>query len=152
MGIAANQTRILSLTARQSDLELKAQQISAIKMRISQSSSTSAQVYSRALSIYSAVRSLDDAKLYSIDEATGQIKESPTGQLGSVLKEQYGTNALNIAQAEYDTVTTQVSAQEKIYDMELTKVNTEHTAIKTEYDAIKSLIGDNVEKSFNVFG
>ena len=39
-----------------------------------------------------------------------------------------------------------------MWDMELTQVNTEHSAVKTEYDAIKSLIGDNVDKSFNVFG
>ena len=31
-------------------------------------------------------------------------------------------------------------------------IDTEHKAVKTEYDAVKSLIGDNVEKSFNIFG
>jgi len=57
MGIAANQARLMTLTARQSDLEYKAQQISAIKMRISQASSTLATNYANALNNYTKLNS-----------------------------------------------------------------------------------------------
>ena len=59
---------------------------------------------------------------------------------------------ITVAKAEYDSAMAALSANEKLLDMELTQINTEHSAVKTEYDAVKSLIGDNVEKSFNVFG
>ena len=56
------------------------------------------------------------------------------------------------AKNEYDAAMANLSSIEKILDMELTQINTEHQAVKTEYDAVKSLISENVEKSFNVFG
>lgn len=59
---------------------------------------------------------------------------------------------LEAATREYDTAINTLAAQEKMFDLELTQINTEHAAIKTEYDSIQSLIKDNVEKSFNIFG
>ena len=56
------------------------------------------------------------------------------------------------AKAEYEAAMSALSNDEKLLDMELTQINTEHKAIKTEYDAVKSLVQDNTEKSFNVFG
>ena len=41
---------------------------------------------------------------------------------------------------------------EKLLDLELSQINTEHQAATTEYDSVKSLISDNVEKSFSLFG
>ncbi|MBR1908259.1 hypothetical protein IJ818_04925 [bacterium] len=59
---------------------------------------------------------------------------------------------INSAKGTYDAYVKSLSAQEKILDMELTQINTEHEAANTEYDSMKSLISDNVDKSFNVFG
>ena len=123
MGISANQARLMTLTARQHDLELRAQQISATKMTLSLQSQKWATEYSEKL-----------------NEATA-LKDGGFDQ-----------NAINAAKAKYDEETTKISSQEKLLDMELTQINTEHSAVKTEYDSIKSLIGDNVDKSFNVFG
>ena len=120
MGIAANQARLMTLTARQHDLELRAQQISASKMAVSYNSQTWAKQYADALN---------------------------AATTGGVYQE-----AIATAKAAYDAAMADLSAQEKLFDMELTQINTEHEAVKTEYDAIKSLVGDNVEKSFNVFG
>ena len=123
MGISANQARLMTLTARQHDLELRAQQISATKMTLSLQSQKWATEYSNALN------------------------SATSGQSGN-----FNQNAINAAKASYDANTASISSQEKLLDLELTQINTEHSAVKTEYDAIKSLIGDNVEKSFNVFG
>lgn len=169
MGIAANQARLMTLTARQSDLEYKAQQISNIKMRISQKTSDLAMEYANSLSAYSKLNSaksitdqfpngrftvdrdgsvsVDDNGAYSAQEAY-ELVCSRFGMAASETPNGY----LSVQKERYDSQTAQLSAQEKMYDMDLTQVNTEHDAIKTEFDAIKSLVGDNVEKSFNVFG
>lgn len=171
MGIAANQARLMTLTARKNDLELRAQQISAIKMRLSQTTSTLAQNYSDALNNYTRLNaaqqlSKQDPDGYYVLDKNGNYTSAQQGDAGAFkgsellnkvatalhVEVNSASEYLTFKQAEYTTETDRVSAQEKVYDMELTEVNTEHTAIKTEYDAIKSLIGDNVEKSFNVFG
>ena len=123
MGIAANQARLMTLTARQHDLELRAQQISATKMTLSLQSQKWATEYSNALN------------------------SATSGQSGN-----FDQNAIDNAKAAYDANTASISSQEKLLDLELTQINTEHSAVKTEYDAVKSLISDNVDKSFNVFG
>ena len=123
MGVAANQSRLMTLTARQHDLELRAQQISAKKMILSLQSQKFATDYSAALNSATA------------------------NQSGG-----FNQDAINTASAAYNSATASLSAAEKVLDMELTQINTEHNAVKTEYDSIKSLIGDNVDKSFNVFG
>lgn len=171
MGIAANQARLMTLTARQNDLELRAQQISATKMTISLESQQYATAYSAALNAYGLVKQAENVyeqnKKYTID-AQGNVKEDDTKgktyTLSALLQEvakkagytgtaiTSSTELLNLAKANYDTETARISSQEKLYDMELTQINTEHSAVKTEYDAVKSLIGDNVDKSFNVFG
>ena len=137
MGVAANQARLMTLTARQHDLELRAQQISAMKMVETMKSQAMATDYSDALNSYSKLKS-------------GEI--SSVTYNGTTYDKASVENLLTAAKGKYDTATAQVSADEKILDMELTQINTEHTAIKTEYDAVKSLISDNTEKSFNVFG
>ena len=135
MGISANQARLMTLTARQHDLELRAQSISANKMVTSMASQQYALAYSKALNEYSQLKS---------GEVTSAEYDGASYTSAETL--------LNKAKGDYDAAMASLSATEKMLDMELTQVNTEHNAIKTEYDAIKSLIGDNVEKSFNVFG
>ena len=135
MGISANQARLMTLTARQHDLELRAQQISATKMTISLESQQYATAYSQALNDYSLLKNGDKTSV-TYNGTTYTDAEA----------------LLTAAKGAYDTATTNLSGKEKMWDMELTQVNTEHSAVKTEYDAIKSLIGDNVDKSFNVFG
>ena len=130
MGISANQARLMTLTARQHDLELRAQQISATKMTLSLQSQQWATAYSNALN----------------DAIT---KSDKTDDNGNKIFDQ---DKITAAKDTYDIEITNISAQEKLLDMELTQINTEHSAVKTEYDSIKSLIGDNVDKSFNVFG
>ena len=117
MGIAANQARLMTLTARQHDLELRAQQISATKMTLSLQSQKWATEYSNALN------------------------SATSGQSGN-----FDQNAINSAKAAYDANTASISSQEKLLDLELTQINTEHSAVKTEYDAVKSLISYNVDK------
>ena len=145
MGVSANQARLMTLTARQHDLELRAQQISATKMTLSLQSQKWATDYSNALNSATSGKSgnFDQSAI----EYTSALTSVTLGQSGN-----FDQNAIDTAKATYDAKTASISSQEKLLDLELTQINTEHSAVKTEYDAVKSLISDNVDKSFNVFG
>ena len=123
MGVSANQSRLMTLTARMHDLELRAQQISNQKVTMSLQSEAIALAYSN---------DMRDAT----DTNTGEVN----------------TAKLNSAQATYEQGTAALVSKEKLLDLELSQINTEHQAATTEYDSVKSLISDNVEKSFSLFG
>ena len=61
------------------------------------------------------------------------------------------TTELAKAEAEYNAASAKINKKEKLLDNDLKALDTEHNALKTEFDSVKSLIGDNVEKSFNLF-
>ena len=61
------------------------------------------------------------------------------------------TTGMAKAEAEYNAATAKINKKEKKLDMELKALDTEHNALSTEFDSVKTLIGDNVEKSFNLF-
>ena len=42
-------------------------------------------------------------------------------------------------------------ARNKKYDNELSKLETEREALKTEYDSVKKVISDNIERTFGIF-
>ena len=39
----------------------------------------------------------------------------------------------------------------RIYNMELKNIDTEHTALQTEYDSIKSALDKNIERNFKLY-
>ena len=55
------------------------------------------------------------------------------------------------AEAEYNAQTAKINAKEKKLDQQMKEMDTEHNALKTEYDSVKSLISDNISKSFQLF-
>ena len=55
------------------------------------------------------------------------------------------------AEAEYNEKTLKINNKEKKLDMQMKQLDTEHSALSTEYDSMKSLIGDNIDKTFNLF-
>lgn len=123
MGVSANQARMMTLTARMHDLELRAQQISNEKVVMSLKSEAFALQYSNAM---------NDAT----SSSDGSVNEA----------------MLKSAQATYDEQTATISKDEKLLDLELSQINTEHSAVTTEYDSVKSLISDNTDRSFSLFG
>lgn len=178
MGISANQARLMTLTARQHDLELRAQQISAMKMITSLESQQHALDYSNGLNIYNILKSFDKADFcdtfYRVND-DGSFVVSNENDSEAVSGSDFEIEVINKLRAysgfdididimtdsdtyltqlkgAYDGAVAKLSAEEKQLDMELTQINTEHNAVKTEYDAVKSLVSDNTDKSFNVFG
>ena len=65
---------------------------------------------------------------------------------------EYDSAELAKAEAEYNAANMKINNKEKLLDNEIKKLDTEHNALQTEFDSIKNLIGNNIEKSFNLFG
>ncbi len=59
--------------------------------------------------------------------------------------------ALAIAEAEYEHEMKKIDRKDKQYDMDLNKLETERTALTTEYDSVKKVIQDNIERTFGIF-
>ena len=206
MGMAASQARLLSITARMTDVEYKSQQISNTKIRLADESEQVAQDYTNALNkqkltftnwsdgkmqtmplnptnlsqvkmaLYSretgkALTTEEMAKLKNVSDSdfyemiqSGQyylVSTEETDDKGNFKEMSVdGTNQLAIAsdttnlakaEAEYNAKTAKINSKEKLLDNDLKALDTEHNALKTEYDSVKSLISDNVSKSFNLF-
>lgn len=69
----------------------------------------------------------------------------------SDITEQTNDKAVTIAEAEYQKAMNKIENKDKIYDMELKNIDTEHTALQTEYDSIKSALDKNVERNFKLY-
>ena len=59
--------------------------------------------------------------------------------------------ALAKAEAEYEHDMKQIDRKDKKFDMDLNRLETERTALKTEYDSVKKVIEDNIERTFGIF-
>ena len=207
MGMAASQARLLSITARMTDVEYKSQQISNTKIRLADESEEVAEAYTKALNkqkltftsyskegpietkplnptnlseagltLYSretnkpltaeeisAMKNVTSSVFYEMIQS-GQfylVSNTETDDNGKPKEVSVdGTNSLAIAsdttelakaEAEYNAKTAKINKKEKLLDNDLKALDTEHNALKTEYDSVKSLISDNVSKSFNLF-
>jgi len=67
------------------------------------------------------------------------------------ITEREDSSAMAIAEQVYKKRMDQIEAQDKQYDLQLNKLESEHNALQTEYEAVKKVISKNVEKSFNTF-
>ena len=56
-----------------------------------------------------------------------------------------------IAEQVYQNHMDKIESEDKRFDMQLTKLESEHTALTTEYESVAKVISKNVEKSFNIF-
>ena len=65
--------------------------------------------------------------------------------------EKENKSKIAIAEQVYQTHMDRIEREDKQFDMQLTKLESEHTALTTEYESVAKVISKNVEKSFNVF-
>ena len=59
--------------------------------------------------------------------------------------------ALVKAEAEYNKKLKDIDRKEKQYDLSLSRLETERSALTTEYDSVKKVIEDNIERTFGIF-
>lgn len=55
------------------------------------------------------------------------------------------------AEAKYEHDLKQINQKDKQLDLSLSKLETERTALTTEYDSVKKVIEDNIERTFGIF-
>ena len=67
------------------------------------------------------------------------------------LTEESDETAIAKAEVEYEQISAEIQAKDKKYDNDLKDLDTEHDALQTEYESIKSVIEKNVERSFKAF-
>ena len=92
----------------------------------------------------------------SFDESTNEfsmdaINPSSDSNLGYTETTAIDKTALAKAEAEYEHTLSQINKKDKQYDMSLSKLESERTALTTEYDSVKKVIDDNIERTFGIF-
>lgn len=55
------------------------------------------------------------------------------------------------AKAKYDTKMVSINNKDKRFDLDLKAMDTEHSAIQTEYDSVKKVLDKNIERSYKTF-
>ncbi len=69
----------------------------------------------------------------------------------SDITEQTNSEAVAIAEAEYNAAMNKIENKDKMYDLELKNIDTEHNSLETEYESIKTAIDKNVERTFKIY-
>lgn len=88
--------------------------------------------------------------LFNVNDSTEGISIS---NLSSNTEMEYVLDTSDDAEAEskYEYETARISRQDNQLDMELQQLETQHEAILKEYDSVKEVISNNVERTFNLF-
>ena len=84
-------------------------------------------------------------------DGTGDYENVSWTSGDSSLQEKTDSSDTAKAEAQYETTMASIQSKDKRFDMELTTINTEHTAIQTEIDSVKKVIDKNIERSFKIF-
>ena len=95
-------------------------------------------------------------EIVNTDKSSGEVSFSTTAPSSDTYVDYTPTSdidktALAKAEAEYEHKTKEIDQKDKKYDMELSKLETERTALTTEYDSVKKVITDNIERTFGIF-
>jgi len=67
------------------------------------------------------------------------------------ITEEENEAAITKAEIEYKQALNDIEAKDKQYDNQLKRLDTEHSALQTEYDSIKELISKNVERTLKMY-
>lgn len=95
-------------------------------------------------------------ELVNQDKTTGEVEFKTTSvasdtYIGETSTSSVDKQALAKAEAKYENETKKIDAKDKKFDMDLSKLETERTALTTEYDSVKKVINDNIERTFGIF-
>lgn len=90
------------------------------------------------------------------DKKTGDVSFNSTSVATDTYIEDTTTTtidktALAKAEAEYEHKTKELDNKDKKFDMDLSKLETERSALTTEYESVKKVISDNIERTFGIF-
>ena len=69
----------------------------------------------------------------------------------SDISESQNEAAITLAEIQYEQALNDIQAKDKQYDNQLKILDTEHNALQTEYDSIKSIIEKTVERNLKIY-
>lgn len=69
----------------------------------------------------------------------------------SDITEQTDAAAVAKAEAEYNAAMNKIENKDKMYDLELKNIDTEHNSLQTEYESIKTAIDKHIERAFKIY-
>ena len=90
------------------------------------------------------------------DSSTGEVTLSTTSPSSDSYVSYTTTTsidktALAKAEAEYEYALKQIDKKDEQYDRDLSELDTEREALTTQYDSLKTVINDNIERTFGIF-
>jgi hypothetical protein len=90
------------------------------------------------------------------DKKNGTVSFASTGVPSDSVLEYTTTStidktALSKAEAEYEHKTKELDRKDKKFDLDLSKLDTQRTALKTEYESVKKVISENIDRTFGIF-
>ena len=136
MGLAASQARLLTLTARKSDLEYTGQNLSERRM----------QIASQIQELYQQKQQPNNCQ-FSFDDVKRFLKKT-----GKVIYEFIKLLAKhNDPPKDIDTKIKELEAEDKKLELNLKTVDIQHNAVQTEFDGVKKVIDKNIETGFKTF-
>lgn len=142
MGLAASQARFLSLTSRKNNIEFRGQQINQHRMVLSSMEMAFAQEMSQLL------YANPDLSAFTVNQQTGDLlyQVAPGDPL-------YRADLAQVAQ-DYNQLQINIAnlqSQDKVLEMKLKDVDTQHNEVQTEIDAVKKVIDKNIDMTFKTF-
>jgi len=79
------------------------------------------------------------------------VSVAADSDLAYTAKTQVDKVAMAKAEAKYEYDMKLIDKKDQKYDLELSKLDTERTALTKEYDSIKKVASDNIERTFGIF-
>ena len=93
-----------------------------------------------------------ESGLVTLEQVDGSNTwNSTTDSNCSDITEQTNNTAITIAEAEYTAQMNKIQNKDKMYDLELKNIDTEHNSLQTEYESIKGAIDKNIERPFKIY-
>mgnify|MGYP004456845067 CR=1 FL=1 len=65
-----------------------------------------------------------------------------------ITEETDNSAAVTKAEAEYNRAMNDINSKDSMYDIQLKNIDTEHSALQTEYDSIKNALTKNIDRTF----
>ena len=101
---------------------------------------------------YAVIRKMSYKEEYdTVSQEKFNIFAQSSVSTDTSLRETHDDIKLRLAEAKYESDNRKIDQKEKQLDMQLSKLETERQAITTEYDSVKKVISDNIERSFKTF-
>lgn len=95
-------------------------------------------------------------ELINTDSKTGEVTLSTTSPSSDSSLAYTDTTSIDSraaakAEAEYEHKLKEIDKKDEKFDLDLSKLETERNALTTEYDSVKKVIEDNVDRTFGIF-